>query len=133
MGAWGMGIFDDDTSCDLLYEAMDTDAASFIERAARHKDSDYLEYDECHEVIVSGSILDSLLVGTKYSHETDGYDDWLSKQDKSGLSKYKEDILAGLSLVLSDKSELNELWQENEEDYQTWKSNIEIIITNLRS
>ncbi|ABD81096.1 DUF4259 domain-containing protein [Saccharophagus degradans] len=133
MGAWGMGVFDDDTSCDLLYDAMDTDAGTFIAKAVGHKDSDYLEYDDCHEVIVSGAILDSLLVGTKYSHETEGYDDWLSKQDKSALSKYKEDIVSGLNLVLSDKSELNELWQENEEDYPTWKSNIEGIIANLRS
>lgn len=131
MGAWGMGVFDDDTSCDLLYDAMDTDAYTFIAKAVGHKDSDYLEYDECHEVIVSGAILDSLLVGTKYSHETEGYDDWLLKQDKSKLSKYKEDIVSGLNLVLSDKSELNELWQENEEDYPTWKSNIEGIIANL--
>ena len=32
MGAWGMGVFDDDTSCDLLYEAMETDALSFIKK-----------------------------------------------------------------------------------------------------
>jgi hypothetical protein len=133
MGAWGMGVFDDDTSCDLLYDAMETNANSFIEKAATHKDSEYLEYEECHEVIVSGSILDSILNGTEYSHQTEGYDDWLSKQDKSGLSEYKGSIVSGLNLVLSDKSELNELWQENEEDYPVWRRNIENIISNLSS
>lgn len=90
-----------------------------------------MEYDECHEVVVSGAILDSLFNGEKYANATDGYDEWLAKQDKSGLSELTESIISGLELVLSDKSELNELWQENEEDYATWKKNIENIISNL--
>jgi hypothetical protein len=131
MGAWGMGVFDDDTSCDLLYEAMETDALSFIKKAQNHKDAEYLEYDECHEVIVAASIMDYILNGTKYNHNTDGYDEWLSKQGKEGIEDLKSDISESLRRVLSEESELNELWLENEEDYPTWKVNIESILSNL--
>jgi len=131
MGAWGMGVFDDDTSCDLLYEAMETDALSFIKKAQNHKDAEYLEYDECHEVIVAASIMDYILNGTKYNHNTEGYDEWLSKQGKEGIEDLKSDISEGLRRVLSEESELNELWLENEEDYPAWKGNIESILSNL--
>lgn len=92
MGAWGMGFFDDDVSCDLLYDAMECNAEIIVKKALAHKDSEYLEYDECHEVIVSGSILDSLLNGTKYSHNTKGFDEWLAKQDITGLSELRESV-----------------------------------------
>ena len=124
-------MFDDDTSCDLLYEAMETDALSFIKKAQNHKDAEYLEYDECHEVIVAASIMDYILNGTKYNHNTDGYDEWLSKQGKEGIEDLKSDISESLRRVLSEESELNELWLENEEDYPTWKGNIESILSNL--
>ena len=131
MGAWGMDVFEDDTSCDLLYDAMETDAKSFIAKAITHRDSEYLEYDDCHEVIVSGVILDAIINKNSYKHETDGFDDWLAAQKVESIQEYKDDVLSSLKSVLSDKSELNELWAENEEDYPVWKKNIESIISKL--
>ena len=131
MGAWGMGVFENDSACDLLYEAMETDAETFIGRAVRHKDREYLEYEECHEVIVSGAILDSVLNGTEHKNFTEGYDEWLGQQNKSSIEHFRADIVAGLKVVLSDKSELNEVWSENEEDYSVWKSNVERIIEGI--
>ncbi len=131
MGAWGMGVFDDDTSCDLIYEIIESDAFTFISNAIKHKDSDYLEYEECHEVIVAGAVLDNLLNGTCYAHNSEDFDDWLTKQDRSKLAPLKAEVCSCLSLVLSDKSELNELWEENEEDYPEWKKNILNIGNNI--
>lgn len=132
MGAWGTGIFEDDISCDLIYEAMVAEADTFISRAAKLIDRDYLEYDDGQEIIVSGVILDSILNGTKYQHNSEEFNSWLTQQTSESVSKFKPKIVKGLKLVLSDNSELNELWRENEGDYYTWKSNIEKMIKNLK-
>ena len=112
MGAWGMGLFDDDTSRDLLCDAMKIDAQAFIKNAARHRESDYLEYTESHEVIVSAVIIDSLCNGTNYDHGEEGYDEWLAHQSIESIISFKNDITIGLRLVLSNNSELYQLWQE---------------------
>ncbi len=128
MGAWGMGVYDDDTSCDLLDDALEEKAESFISRAIEHKSLDYIEYEECHEIIVSGALIDAICNGTKYDTESENYQKWLSVQNKEALNKYRPDIILGLNRVLSSDSELNELWEENEDDYPEWKANIESII-----
>ena len=131
MGAWGIGVFDDDSSCDLIFDVIETDAESFIVKTMEHKGSEYLEYEECHEVIVAGAIMDMLLNKTVFAHQNEEFDEWLSKQNMANLHTYKNDLVECLNLVLSDKSELNELWEENEEDYPKWKSNITSIINNI--
>jgi hypothetical protein len=131
MGAWGMGVFEDDTSCDLIVDAMETDATSFIRKAITYKDSEYLEYEECHEIIVAGVVMDSLLNGTQYAHGTEEFDEWLSNQNSEKLAAMKTGLHTCLLRVLSENSELNELWEENKDDYQTWKSNIVSIANNI--
>ncbi|TLX50475.1 hypothetical protein CWC31_11420 [Pseudoalteromonas ruthenica] len=133
MGAWGMGIFDDDTSYDLIDEVMEGDAKSFLENASSHKDSGYLEYEECHEVLVSGAILDAISNGTTYGDSVEGFDAWISNQSTALVDSFRPQILEALNLIISEKSELNELWQENEDDYPTWKSNVNKVISRLSS
>ncbi len=133
MGAWGTGVFEDDTACDLLYEAMEADAKSFIVRAIDHKNLDYLDYDQCYEVIISAVILDSILNGTKYKHEINGYEEWLTQQNQASIEIFRTEIVSDLKVVLSDKSELKKLWSENKDDYLTWKAEIENIIVGLSS
>lgn len=131
MGAWGTGMFEDDTACDLLYDVMEADAKSFIEAAADRNHSDDLEYDECQEILVAGAILDSLLNGSDHGAVAEGYEEWIAAQDSNGLEGLAPAIAAGLKAVISDDSELNELWQENEEDYPAWKASIEKLIASL--
>ncbi len=133
MGASGVGVFDDDTSCDLIDEAIETDAKSFIQRSLDHKNADYLEYTECQEVIVSATILDSMINGTTHEYDEGEFAEWISHQDPSTVLSHKRDIVAGLQVVLSDRSELKELWSENEKDYPDWVANISKLIAGLRS
>ena len=131
MGAWGTGVFEDDTSCDLLCDALEDDAKKFIQETISSQDAEYLEYTEGHAFIVSGVIADSILNQASYDHETEGFDEWMDQQQPDSLLEFVPDIVTGLKRVISEDSELNELWQENEEEYPEWKSNIEEIITAL--
>jgi len=131
MGAWGTGLFEDDTSQDLVSDVLDTDAKSFVKNSSAYACADYLDYDQCQEIIISGVILDSILNDSQYEVPDEAFYEWISTQDSEGLDALKGDIISGLKLVISEKSELNELWQENEEDYPAWKKNIENLIANL--
>ncbi|MFA0813591.1 DUF4259 domain-containing protein [Microbulbifer epialgicus] len=133
MGTWGMGFFEDDTACDLRDDAIDSDAVSFICNAISSKDADYIELDQCHELIISGVILDFLIKGKNHDPENEAFTEWLSQQNRDDVISFKPDVLEGLHSVLSEKSELKELWQQNEDDSQKWKSNIENLISSLTS
>lgn len=133
MGAWGSGIFEDDTALDTLANAIDSTAQDFIQHVLSTIDiNEYLEYDEAYQLIIAGVILDNLLNGTVYDHNDEGFDDWLEQQCKDDLAQFKPALLPGLEMVLSDQSELNELWQENSVEYPHWRAHIEHIIARLQ-
>lgn len=133
MGAWGTGIFEDDTSLDLLADAIESDAENFVRNASSKVNSDYLEYDEGQEIIVAGVILDAILNKAKHRISDEEFQEWLSRQESKGLASFKESILNGLGKVISERSELNELWQENDEEYPRWRKNIEDLAASLNS
>ena len=134
MGAWGMGVFDDDTSCEIMEDAIDegTSIEALIGKALGASNSEYIEYTECHEIIVAGAMTNALLNEVAY----EGVDDlnpWLASQNKDQATPHKANLVVALKKVLSEGSELNELWSENEDDYPTWRGNIESIISDLNS
>ncbi|WP_185234339.1 DUF4259 domain-containing protein [Teredinibacter franksiae] len=134
MGAWGIGVFDDDTSCEVIEDAIDdgTSIEGIIKKALSSAESDYIEYTECHEIIVASAMVNSLINGVSYEG-VDDLDNWLIKQDKAAVIPFKSKLASALLLVIGDTSELNELWAENEDDYPTWKGNISAIISGLNS
>ncbi len=138
MGAWDYKIFDDDTAYDFTDE-IKSDARDFFKSSFKNAiNSEYLDYDECHMVAVSAAYLDSFLNGTSY--RTDSEDG----KDESNVNNFKElqkglklDDLTGIAIqalekVISKKSELNELWSENEELYPKWKGNLKELIDRLK-
>ena len=131
MGAWGTGLFEDDTSLDLIADVIETDAVSFVKTVISKINPEYLEYEQCQEVIVSGVIIDSILNETKYDISEEEFYEWISNQEAEELEPLNESIAKVLKLVISEKSELNELWSENEEDYPSWRKNIEDLIHRL--
>ena len=138
MGAWDYGIFDDDTAYDFTDE-IKSNPKEFFKSSFEHAlKTEYLEYDECHMVTVSAAYIDNYLNGTKY--RTDNQDE----TDESNVNIYrelrkdlklddlKESAINALEIVISEKSELNELWSENEELYSKWKNNINELINRLK-
>ncbi|MBM96845.1 MAG: hypothetical protein CMI09_13495 [Oceanospirillaceae bacterium] len=134
MGAWGMGVFDDDTSCEIMEDAIDegTSINALICKALAASDSEYIEYTECHDIIVAGAMMNALLNGVVYEGVED-LDPWLVNQNKDQAALHTANLVLALKKVLSEGSELNELWSENEDDYPTWRGNIEAIISDLDS
>lgn len=138
MGAWNYGIFDDDTAYDFSYE-IKSNAKEFFKTSFKFAiDSDYLEYDECHAVTVSAAYLDNILNGTTY--RTDNEDDtdeanvnlFRNLYKGESLEDLREMAVKALEKVISENSELQELWSENTELYPKWKGNILDLINRLK-
>ncbi len=136
MGAWGHRIFDDDTAYDYVDEIDNSDNPKEIFKKAFKTavDSEYLEYDACHAVTVSASYIDSILNGTRprVNAEDENYFQFIENNKNLDVVDLKTDAVKALEKVISDNSELNELWTDNEELYPQWKGNIEDLIMRLK-
>jgi len=130
MGAWGVGIFDDDTSCDLIDEVMDDGALALIEEAMEVDMDQYIEYEDAYKIIVSAALIDTVVNATDHQYPVENFDEWLKEQPQQEIAAFKDDIALRLNSVLAD-SEISELWQENAEDFPQWKANIQRIIQSL--
>jgi hypothetical protein len=138
MGAWGTGIFDDDTAYDFADEIKADPRSFFCTSFSNAIEADYLEYDACHAVTVSAAYIDNLLNGTTY--RTDSHEE----ADESNVNRFrslrgdlevadlKAHAVEALAKVIGDKSELDELWRGNEELYPSWRKNIEDLIARLK-
>lgn len=137
MGAWDYGIFDDDTAYDFFDELAEDPEGFFRSSFEYAVESDYLEYDECHAVTVSAAYIDHLLNGTLYRTDNDHEEDesnvnlFGKLQPNLEVEHLKPLAVKALKKVLSEDSELNELWSENEELYPKWRSNIDELIKRL--
>ena len=135
MGAWGPGIFDDDAAYDFVEILQDTDdpievfTSSFETAIA----ADYLDYDDAHAATVSAAYMDANLNGTTYESENeDALHSFKEEKKNLPVQPLKTLAVKALQKVISDQSELHQLWQENEELYPQWKQNIQSLIGRLR-
>lgn len=133
MGAWDTGIFDDDTAYDVLASLAIADPMEQInEWYANVEDSDYLEYTDGQCMLVSGAVIDAALNGTVYRcDDEETLATVIAVVKQNDLSSLKGTAADNLKRVLGEGSELNELWQENDELYPVWRQNIEAIIGRL--
>jgi len=136
MGAWGPGIFDDDTAYDYIEEIENAENPKdvFIKAFETAMDTDYLEYDDCHAVTVSASYIDSIINGTKPRVDAadENFYPFIEKHKMLDVMHLKANAVKALEIVMSDNSELNELWSDNAELYPKWRGNIQDLIDRLK-
>lgn len=56
-----------------------------------------------------------------YRCDEEDYFEWTSSQKCFDFSPLKQKAVTAIGAILSDNSELRELWEENEELYEAWK------------
>ena len=133
MGAWGIGIFEDDTGCDTRDDIADAkDLVAELDQRLRSVSGDpgaYLDYENCFDALVPAAIVDAYLNGTSY----DGLDKLRERHPKANLEPLKPLAAAAIDRVLGPKAEIHQLWAENEGDYPAWKSSLESLRARLAS
>ena len=137
MGAWGVGLFDDDSALDFLEElAQAKDPLSLMNHSFKSAyASEYLEYDAAQSVLVSAAAIDTLLYGTQHGVDLEAdLDAWVQRNrdleggDLEASSQFPRSVESS-----SEGSELRELWSENAKDYPTWRGGIESLAERLDS
>ena len=139
MGAWGHGIFDDDTAYDVVDDLCRDPLAYLASTFAAADTSERLDHDRCHAVTVSAAYLDNLLHGTTF--RTDHGDATDERNVNRFGALHPELVAAGealrpaaaraLARVLGDASELRELWSDNVALYPRWRDSLEQVMRRL--
>lgn len=123
MGAWDFAVFDDDTAYDVLDDLKES--SDIIKDMEKYFDdvieADYVEYEEGYYALVSAAVLDSVVNDTQYRCNDEDYFEWIKSLKKIDLTSLQSKAIKAIDVIISDKSELKELWEENEELYSSWR------------
>ena len=122
MGAWSHEPFGNDTACDWAYELDDATDLSIIESAidaVLDEELDYIDASDAEEAIAAIEVLAKLLGhGTQTDSYTERADEWVQQVKLLPNPELIQKAKTAIGVILSEKSELVELWGDNE-DWQT--------------
>ena len=122
MGAWSHEPFGNDTACDWAYELDDATDLSIIESAidaVLDEELDYIDASDAEEAIAAIEVLAKLLGhGTQTDSYTERADEWVQQVKLLPHPELIQKAKTAIGVILSEKSELVELWGDNE-DWQT--------------
>ena len=132
MGAWGVGNFDNDTACDWAYELEECTDLSVIENSINAAlNESYIDSDIGSEALAAIDTLARLKgnSGVKNSY-TEAVDSWVASRKIDVPNELIEKSKKVLSLIITDSSELHELWAESE-DSENWKEEIRLLESRI--
>lgn len=70
---------------------------------------------------MSASVIDSIINNTNYECDEEDYPEWINSLRQYDFTPLKPLAVKAIDAVLSDNSELKELWEENEDLYTSWR------------
>jgi hypothetical protein len=127
MGAWGSGTFENDSALDWVGQLTESDDASPIEEAfdaVIETDEDLIDTDDCSNALAAAEIV-AAMSGRGSGALPDELNAWIKGKPRPGpdLVKKARDAVAE---VLTDQSELLELWKDAEpDDFKAWKAGVD--------
>lgn len=125
MGAWGIGIFDNDDAADWISElesANDSDILSEAIGSAMDA-GDYLEAPEGSRLLCACEVI-AALGGQPSTNLPDEVRQWVGNHKTLDASKLISIALQAIDHVLGENSELNQLWKEDENGYSVWRETV---------
>ncbi|MBS5111296.1 MAG: DUF4259 domain-containing protein [Coprobacillus cateniformis] len=123
MGAWDFAVFDDDTAYDVLDDLKESsDITKDMEKYFDDViEAEYVEYEEGYYALVSAAVIDSVMNDTQYRCDDEDYFEWIKSLKRVDLTSLQSKAIKAIDVLISDKSELKELWEENAELYSSWR------------
>jgi hypothetical protein len=124
MGAWANDPFGNDMACDWIYAAEKTTGLSFIQKTLEtvtDTGESYLEAPTAEQAIAACDTI-ARLKGKFYVQNayTKSLDSWVARQQVTISDELVEKASKVIDRILSEPSELLELWQESGE-FEDWK------------
>ena len=132
MGTWDIGTFDNDTACDWAYELESSSDLSVIEKSIDAVlEEDEIDADYACEALAA---IDTIVRLQGHSGIQNAYtevvDRWVEKHQFNIPQELIEKAQKAISLILSEKSELYELWLESN-DFDAWKADVQSLAHRL--
>lgn len=123
MGAWGYGVFDDDTAYDALEDlkassGIAADLKRYFDEAIQ---AEYVGYEEGQYALVSAAVIDSVFNDIPYRCDEKEYFEWTKTLKNLDFTSLRQKAIKAIDAVISDNSELKELWEENKQLYNSWR------------
>ena len=123
MGTWGAGSFDNDQATDFVHQLQESGVALLDECLG--VDPGRPDMDVCvgTDVIAAAEVV-AALAGRPAADFPSQLSPWVAKHRSIEPSRYSERAVALLDVVLSERSELRRLWEENQELYGEWRQRV---------
>lgn len=125
MGAWSPSIWDNDDAVDWLTNLMAKDDSTLLGTTleASELENDYLECPKAAKILCACEII-AALCGRPSSDLPTCARAWIDSHLCMDVSLIRFLAEKRVDRVLSEGSELDELWRENEAGYDTWRNNV---------
>ena len=137
MGCWGYQILCDDIALDALADLLESDVpeqaiSDFLDGLIEEPE----EYDAEQYALVAAAAVDASLHGMELTFwdEDEENEDLATLRellDGLDLSALRGKAAEALRLILSEHSELRQLWEENADEYPAWQKNITELYSRL--
>ena len=127
MGAWGVLAFDNDQANDWAYDLEDRDDLSLVEEAfeAVENIDGYLDSDEARNALAACEVLARINGKPGYKNAyTKKVDEWVAARSLELSPELLARANGAIDRILSDDSELKELWAESD-TYARWVESVE--------
>jgi Domain of unknown function (DUF4259) len=137
MGAWGTGIFGNDTTCDWSYELENVDDLSVIATALAAvlnvAEEDYLDSDEACQALGACETIARLKGnwGVRDPY-TETMDRWVEAHPTTVSKQLVADAVSSIERILGSNSELPDLWRDSGL-FDEWNSTIVDVRSRLES
>lgn len=132
MGTWGIKTFDNDGTSDWLWDLEESDDTSILRQALEPEETEYLEAPDGEIIIAAAEIINAIRNGQREGLPENALR-WIEDHKGLDVSSLVKKAISMLDRVLAENSELNELWEENEEDYPQWQADVTDLQKKLSS
>ena len=132
-GTWESGSFDNDDALDWANQCIKSKGTSLILSTLNAAlGSSYLEVPECSAAVAAAEVI-AASNGKATKDLPKELSSWLEQQNRAEIAKLAPLATKVVSRILNgQKSELQELWQENKKDFSKWKSHMQNLISRLK-
>jgi hypothetical protein len=134
MGAWAVGVFDNDDAADWMSELANANGSNVLSGAidAVTSAGDYLELPEGSRLLCACEVI-AALGSQPATNLPDEVLQWVKSHEALDIAALIPVALQAIDRVLGENSELNQLWQENESEYLMWRETVLSIKGRLRT
>lgn len=130
MGTWGLGTFEDDIACDWLEDLHDSDPIAFFTHCLDLTGHDYLEFLACVGVVCTAEVLHGLVCQPRPGLPSTVHA-WIDHHKTLNVTPLMPAAIAGLHRVISPKSQMYDLWEDDAVRFDDWKRQIGDLLNRL--